>query len=193
MSVSPSVVVLDNHDSFTWNLVQYLCGGGAKCTVLESDVARIPDIVAAAPRGILLSPGPGTPDEAGITLEVVSTLSHEYPLLGVCLGFQAIAQSFGGTVRRARAPVHGRARPVSHRGDRLFEGIPSPFLAARYHSLAVDEASLPEDLVPLAFSDDGELMALRHATRPTVGVQFHPESILSEYGKVLIGNWLRTL
>jgi anthranilate synthase/aminodeoxychorismate synthase-like glutamine amidotransferase len=191
--VSPSVVVLDNHDSFTWNLVQYLRGEGAECTVLQSDVATISEIVATAPKGILLSPGPGAPDEAGITLEVVSTLSDQYPLLGVCLGFQAIAQSFGGTVRRAKAPVHGRARPVMHRGEGLFDGIPSPFLAARYHSLGVDAASLPAALVPLASSDDGELMALRHATRPTVGVQFHPESILTEYGKVLIRNWLQTL
>ena len=193
MSVPPSVVVLDNHDSFTWNLVQYLREEGAECTVLQSDVATISGIVAIAPRGILLSPGPGAPDEAGITLEVVSTLSDQYPLLGVCLGFQAIAQSFGGIVRRAKAPVHGRARPVMHRGEGLFDGIPSPFLAARYHSLGVDMASLPAALVPLASSDDGELMALRHATRPTVGVQFHPESILTEYGKVLIRNWLRTL
>lgn len=191
--VEPHIVVIDNHDSFTWNLVQYLEGLGARCTVVLNDAVRALDLHALEPRGVVLSPGPGAPSDAGVTLEAIETLAGRCPLLGICLGFQAIAQHFGAEVRRACTPVHGRTSAITHDGDALFDRIPSPFRAARYHSLAVDTATLPEALVPTAFSDDGELMALRHRHLSIRGVQFHPESILSEHGMVLMRNWLSTL
>lgn len=189
----PRLIVIDNYDSFTWNLVQYFEELGAQCTVVLNDRVQASDLHALTPQGVVLSPGPGTPDDAGVTLAAIAALSGRHPILGICLGLQAIGQHFGANVRRARAPVHGRATPVTHGGDALFRGIPSPFAAARYHSLALDPASLPDCLVATALAQDGELMAIRHRFLPIHGVQFHPESILSEHGKLLMRNWLSIL
>ncbi len=187
-----NVVVIDHHDSFTYNLVHYLEELGARCTVVSSDLTSVRDVAERNPDGILLSPGPGGPSESAVTLELIRSFAGRCPILGVCLGHQAIGLGFGARVRRARAPVHGRSAPVHHGGTGLFRGIPSPFPAARYHSLALDGPSLPDILVATAWAEDGELMAIRHRSLPVEGVQFHPESILSEYGKVLLGNWLST-
>lgn len=187
------LVVIDNYDSFTWNLVQCFEELGARCSVVLNDRIQVRDLSAMQPLGVVLSPGPGAPGDAGVTLEVIAALAGRCPLLGVCLGFQAIGEHFGARVRRARAPVHGRASAITHHGDPLFAGIPSPFTAARYHSLALDPVSLPNCLLATALADDGELMAFRHRHFPIHGVQFHPESILSEHGEVIMQNWLSTL
>jgi anthranilate synthase/aminodeoxychorismate synthase-like glutamine amidotransferase len=191
--VRKRVVVIDNYDSFTYNLVQYLEALGATCEVLLNDRTSLPDVEGRMPRGVVVSPGPGSPDESGVTLAVISGVSGKIPLLGVCLGHQAIAQHFGARVRRATGPVHGKASPIEHAGSGLFRGLPSPFLAARYHSLVVDEDTLPECLEVTARTPGGELMALRHRRLPIDGVQFHPESVLSEHGATLLSNWLETL
>ena len=187
------LVVIDNYDSFTYNLVQYFEELGATCDVRLNDRTTAAEVEEAMPHGVVLSPGPGGPDAAGVTLSVVARLAGKVPLLGMCLGHQALGQHFGATVRRATRPVHGRSSPIEHGGDGLFAGLPSPFLGARYHSLALDEASLPACLTPTAHAADGELMGIRHLTLPVEGIQFHPESILSEHGKALLDNWLETL
>ncbi len=187
------VLVIDNYDSFTYNLVQYLEELGASCSVELNDRTTIEEIRARTPHGVVLSPGPGTPDDAGITLSAIAALAGEIPLLGVCLGHQAIAAHFGGTVRRALRPVHGEATPVEHVGDGIFGDLPSPFSAARYHSLVVDPTTLPACLAQTARTAEGELMGLRHRELPIEGIQFHPESVLSEHGHALLGNWLSSL
>jgi anthranilate synthase/aminodeoxychorismate synthase-like glutamine amidotransferase len=192
-AVRRRLVVIDNYDSFTHNLVQYFEELGAACDVRMNDRTTPSDVRETLPHGVVLSPGPGTPDDAGVCLQLLAELPEATPILGVCLGHQAIGQHFGARVRRAERPVHGLAWPVEHGGSGVFTGLPSPFLAARYHSLVLDEATLPADLVVTARTPEGELMAIRHRTRPIHGVQFHPESVLSEHGKALLENWLETL
>jgi anthranilate synthase/aminodeoxychorismate synthase-like glutamine amidotransferase len=185
-----TVLVIDNYDSFTWNLVQYLGELGATVRVERNDAITVADVEAMAPDKILISPGPCTPTEAGISLEVLSRLSEHTPILGVCLGHQAIGQAFGGRVIRADRLMHGRTSPILHDGTGVFAGLPSPFVATRYHSLIVERASLPQELVVNAWTAEGEIMGLRHVSRPVCGVQFHPESILTTHGKELVRNWL---
>ena len=184
----PNVTLIDNYDSFTWNLVHYLGALGAKVTVRRNDKISVADVIAAKPDAIMLSPGPGTPDEAGICLELVRE-AREIPLMGVCLGHQAIGQVFGGTVRRA-FPMHGKLSRIEHEGQTLFRGINGSFEATRYHSLVVDQNSLPETLAVTARTGDGLVMGLSHTARPVHGVQFHPESIASEHGHRILQNFL---
>jgi len=190
MFSSADVLVIDNYDSFTWNLVQYLGELGAKVQVERNDALTVADVAARRPSRILISPGPCTPNDAGISLGVIAALSETIPILGVCLGHQAIGQAFGGRVVRAERLMHGRTSPILHDGSFVFAGLPSPFEATRYHSLIVERASLPKDLVVTAWTAEGEIMGLRHVSRPVQGVQFHPESILTTHGKELIKNWL---
>lgn len=189
----PRVVLVDNYDSFTFNLVQYLGELGATCDVVKNDATTPDAILASKPDGLLISPGPCTPNEAGISLQSIETISGKIPVLGVCLGHQAIGQAFGGRVVRADRLMHGRVSPIVHDGRSIFEGIASPFLATRYHSLIVERASLPSSLEVSAWTDEGEIMALRHREHAVEGVQFHPESILTLEGKTILGNWLRLL
>ena len=187
------ILVVDNYDSFTFNLVQYLAELGAKVEVVRNDAVDVEGIRARDPEGILLSPGPGTPDEAGITLDVVRSLAGEIPLFGVCLGHQAMGQAFGGRVVRASRRMHGRTSPILHEGRGVFEGLPSPFLATRYHSLIVERETLPEGLVPTAWTAEGELMGMRHRDLEVEGVQFHPESFLTEHGHAMLDRFLSRL
>jgi anthranilate synthase component 2 len=191
--MSARVLVVDNYDSFTFNLVQYLGELGARVEVFRNDAIDVAGIRRRKPRGVLLSPGPCTPDQAGITLEVIRSLAGEVPLLGVCLGHQAIGQAFGGRVVRNARIVHGKASAVRHRGEGLFRGLPSPFAAGRYHSLVVERRTMPRALKVTAWTDEGEVMGIRHRALDVEGVQFHPESILIERGKELLGNWVRRL
>jgi anthranilate synthase component 2 len=187
------VLLLDNYDSFTFNLVQYLGELGASVEVHRNDEVDVAGIRRRAPDGLLLSPGPCTPTEAGITLEAIGALSGELPILGVCLGHQAIGQAFGGRVVRNARIVHGKSSPVHHRGTGLYEGLPTPFQAGRYHSLVVERESLPDALEVTSWTEEGEIMGLRHRALDVEGVQFHPESILTEAGKALLANWLARL
>jgi anthranilate synthase/aminodeoxychorismate synthase-like glutamine amidotransferase len=191
--VTQPVVVVDNYDSFTYNLVQYLLSLGASCEVLLNDRTTSAAIAELAPRGILLSPGPGTPDDAGVTLDVIRELAGKVPILGVCLGHQSIGQAYGGRVIRAPRLMHGKTSPIEHDGKTLFAGVPSPFEATRYHSLIVEETTLPDCLEVSARTAEGEIMGLRHRTLRVEGVQFHPESILTQDGLRLIENWLSSL
>jgi anthranilate synthase/aminodeoxychorismate synthase-like glutamine amidotransferase len=184
------LVLVDNYDSFTWNLVQYLGELGADVDVFRNDQIDVGGIRALRPDALVLSPGPCTPDEAGITLPAIRELSGALPILGVCLGHQAIGQAFGGKVVRNHRILHGKASPVLHRGDGIYAGLPSPFEAGRYHSLVVERASLPRDLDVTSWTDEGEIMGLRHRALDVEGVQFHPESILTGEGKRLLANWL---
>jgi anthranilate synthase component 2/para-aminobenzoate synthetase component 2 len=191
--------VLDNYDSFTYNLVQYLGELGEEPVVYRNDALRVEDVLALKPTAAVLSPGPKTPAQAGILVPLVRALAGRIPVLGVCLGHQAIGEAFGGRIVRAQRLLHGKTCPIVHTNDELFEGIPSPFTAMRYHSLAVDPQSLPPDLVVTAMSADGgtgdasEIMAMKHRDHPTYGVQFHPESIGTEHGKRLLENFLRVV
>ena len=187
------VLVVDNYDSFTFNLVQYLRELGAFVRVAKNDAIDLSGIERDAPDGLVLSPGPCTPDDAGICLAAVRRFSVGLPILGVCLGHQAIAQAFGGRIVRAARLVHGKSSPILHAQDALFAGLPSPFDGGRYHSLLVERATLPSCLAVTAWTDDGEIMALRHRERPCASVQFHPESILTTEGKTIVANWLATL
>lgn len=191
------VVVIDNYDSFTYNLVQYLESLGARCDVRLNDALSADDAVGADVDGILLSPGPGTPDDAGITLDVIAKAPLRargpLPILGVCLGHQSIGQAFGATVVRAERLMHGKTSPVLHDGSGIFRGIPSPVTATRYHSLVIDPPTLPDCLAVTAKTAEGEIMALTHKELPIWGVQFHPESILTEHGLRMIENWLGAL
>ena len=184
------IVLVDNYDSFTWNLVQYLGELGADVRVFRNDVIDVAGIRRLRPRALVISPGPCTPDEAGVSLEAIRTLAGTLPILGVCLGHQAIGQAFGGKVVRNDRIVHGKASPVLHRGDGIYAGLPSPFEAGRYHSLVVERASLPRALAVTSWTREGEIMGLRHRKLDVEGVQFHPESVLSGHGKALLGNWL---
>ncbi len=183
-------LLIDNYDSFTYNLVHYLGELGAELRVVRNDALTVDEAMALAPEGIVLSPGPCDPDKAGICLGLIAAAAGRIPLLGVCLGHQAIGQAFGGKVVRAPAPVHGKTWQMHHNGQGLFEGLPSPFLATRYHSLVVERASPPDCLETTAWTDDGLIMALRHRSQPIHGVQFHPESIASEHGHKMLGNFL---
>jgi anthranilate synthase/aminodeoxychorismate synthase-like glutamine amidotransferase len=185
------VLVIDNYDSFTWNLVQYLGELGATSHVVKNDAIDLAGMAAHAPDGVLVSPGPCTPNDAGVSLEAVAHAN--VPVLGVCLGHQAIGQAFGGKVVRAERLMHGRTSPILHDGQGVFAGLPSPFEATRYHSLIVERATLPDCLAITAWTEEGEIMGVRHKTRRVEGVQFHPESILTTHGKELLATWVRSL
>jgi anthranilate synthase/aminodeoxychorismate synthase-like glutamine amidotransferase len=185
------VLVLDNYDSFTFNLVQYLGELGATCEVVRNDAITVAGIIERAPDGLLISPGPCTPNEAGISLEAIRALSGKLPILGVCLGHQAIGQAFGGKVVRAQRLMHGKTSPILHEGEGVFASVPSPFEATRYHSLLVERESLPSSLRVTAWTAEGEIMGLRHESLDVEGVQFHPESILTLEGKSLLANWVK--
>lgn len=187
------IAVIDNYDSFTYNLVQYLETLGAKCDVFLNDAISVDALLARRPRGILLSPGPGTPNDAGITLETIEKAGGVIPIFGVCLGHQSIGQAFGAAVVRAPRLMHGKTSPILHEGLGVFEGLPCPLTATRYHSLVVAPETVPAELEVTAHTEEGEIMGLRHRTMPIEGVQFHPESILTEEGMSLLGNWLRRL
>jgi anthranilate synthase component II len=184
------ILVIDNYDSFTFNLVQLIGGRTADILVRRNDRITLAEIGALRPAGILISPGPGRPEEAGITVEVLKTFGRTIPMLGVCLGHQALGHAFGGAVVHAPALMHGRTSMVHHTGTPLFAGVPSPFEAARYHSLVVSRKDLPECLEVTAETGDGVIMGLRHREFPIQGVQFHPESILTRDGPRLLENWL---
>jgi len=184
------ILLIDNYDSFTFNLYQYLCELGAEVVVRRNDALTVADVRALGPERVVISPGPCTPAEAGISVDLIHELAGEVPILGVCLGHQAIGVAFGGQVVRAPRLMHGKTSRISHDGRGVFTGLPNPFVATRYHSLMVDEASLPADLEVSARSEDGVIMGLRHRRYPVEGVQFHPESILTEAGKDLLANFL---
>ena len=184
------ILLVDNYDSFTFNLVHYLGDVGAACRVVRNDAVSCAEALALEPEAIVLSPGPCTPDEAGICLELIAAAAGRVPMLGVCLGHQAIGQAFGGAVVRAPAPMHGKVGPVEHAGADIFAGVPSPFEATRYHSLIVERAGLPAALEVTAWTPDGLIMGLRHRALPLFGVQFHPESIASEHGHRILANFL---
>ncbi len=187
----PTLLVVDNYDSFTFNLVQYLGELGATTRVVKNDGITPDEILREAPDGILLSPGPCTPNEAGVCLDIIARVSGRIPIFGVCLGHQAIGQAFGGKVVRADRLMHGKTSPILHDGRGVFEALPSPFEATRYHSLVVERESLPDCLDVSAWTAEGEIMGLRHKELDVEGVQFHPESILTTEGKKLVGNWVR--
>ena len=184
------LLLIDNYDSFTFNLVHFLGDLGARCEVWRNDKITVADVLARQPEAIVLSPGPCTPNEAGICLDLIAAAAGKVPVLGVCLGHQAIGQAFGGHVVRAHVPMHGKLSPVSHAGTDIFAGLPNPFQATRYHSLIVAREGLPDTLVPTAWLEDGTIMGMRHRSLPIFGVQFHPESIASECGHELLANFL---
>jgi anthranilate synthase/aminodeoxychorismate synthase-like glutamine amidotransferase len=186
------ILVIDNYDSFTYNLVQYLGELGTEPFVRRNNETSVDEIASLRPERIVISPGPGRPENAGITLDVIKTFGPSTPLLGVCLGHQAIGMAFGGSIVRASAPMHGKTSVISHDGKGVFTGIASPFSVARYHSLVIDRAPWPEQLEVTAQTDeDGTVMAVRHRTVPIHGVQFHPESIMTKEGHHLLRNFLK--
>ncbi len=187
---APHVVIVDNYDSFTYNLFQYLAELGAKVDVFRHDQITVDGIRGLAPTHLVISPGPKTPDEAGISLDAIRELAGEVPILGVCLGHQAIGQAFGGRVVRGQEPVHGKTSEIAHDGRTVFAGLPDPMTATRYHSLVVERDGLPDVLEVSAWCDGDVIMGLRHRDLPVEGVQFHPESILSDQGRALLGNFL---
>jgi anthranilate synthase/aminodeoxychorismate synthase-like glutamine amidotransferase len=184
------IVVIDNYDSFTYNLVQHLEVLGASCDVILNDACDVAAIAARAPHGIVISPGPCTPDEAGVSLAAVRRFADQMPILGVCLGHQSIGQAFGGKIVRADRLMHGKTSPIVHDGKSIFRNLSNPFTATRYHSLLVEQGSLPSVFEVSAWTTEGEIMGLRHKTLRVEGVQFHPESILTEEGMALLKNWL---
>jgi len=185
------ILLIDNYDSFTFNLVHYLGELGAECEIVRNDAITVDQALERQPEAIVLSPGPCTPNEAGICLDLIRAAAGRVALLGVCLGHQAIGQAFGGEVVRAPTPVHGKVSRINHQGSDVFEALPSPFNATRYHSLVVERSTLPDALEATAFTDDGLIMGLRHRSYQLFGVQFHPESIASECGHELLANFLR--
>jgi anthranilate synthase component 2 len=185
------ILVLDNYDSFTYNLVQYLGELGAEVKVVRNDELSVDEVEALAPERLVISPGPCTPNEAGISLELVARLAGKLPILGVCLGHQAIGQAFGGKVVRAGQVMHGKVSHIRHDGRGVFAGVPEDFVATRYHSLVVERSSLPATLQVTAQAEDGEIMGLRHATLAVEGVQFHPEALLTEHGHRMLENFLK--
>jgi anthranilate synthase component 2 len=188
------ILVVDNHDSFTWNLVQYLREIGAEVRVVRNDALSAAEALASGADGFLISPGPGTPEQSGVSLELVAACAEERrPLLGVCLGHQAIGAHFGGRIERAPAPVHGKTSDIVHDRSGVFAGLPSPFIATRYHSLAMAPDSVPDCLVVNATASDGTIQGFRHRELPIHGVQFHPESIASAHGHALLANFLSLL
>ena len=186
----PNVTLIDNYDSFTWNLVHYLGSLGAAVSVHRNDQIAVADVVGERPDAVVLSPGPCTPRDAGICLDLIKAAGNRIPVFGVCLGHQAIGEAFGGKVVRAALPMHGKLSAIAHGGKGLFAGIDSPFQATRYHSLIVERASLPAELEVTATTDDGVIMGLSHRHLPVHGVQFHPESILSQHGHHILRNFL---
>jgi anthranilate synthase component II len=184
------LLMIDNYDSFTYNIVQYLGELGEEVRVFRNDKITIAEIEALAPARIVLSPGPCSPEEAGISVEVVKHFAGKIPILGVCLGHQSIGYAFGGTIVKSATLMHGKTSPILHDGEGLFAGLPNPFLATRYHSLVVERESLPEELVMTAWVAEGEIMGMRHQTLPVWGVQFHPESILTQGGMEMLQNFL---
>ncbi|MBV9784378.1 MAG: aminodeoxychorismate/anthranilate synthase component II [Acidisphaera sp.] len=184
------ILLIDNYDSFTFNLVHFLGDLGARCEVWRNDALSVEQAIAMQPEAIVLSPGPCTPNEAGICIGLVRAAAGQVPVLGVCLGHQAIGQAFGGSVGRAPVPMHGKTSRISHQATDIFAGLPSPFEATRYHSLIVGRDDLPGSLAATAFTEDGIVMGLRHRSLPIFGVQFHPESIASEHGHDLLANFL---
>ena len=186
----PRLLMIDNYDSFTYNLVQYLGELGAEVRVFRNDQITISALQALQPSHIVLSPGPCTPNEAGITLPLIAQLAGAVPILGVCLGHQAIGQAFGGRVVRAKKVMHGKVSRIRHDGLGVFSSIETPFTATRYHSLVVERSTLPEDLIVSAESEDGEIMGLRHRRLPVQGVQFHPEALLTEHGHQMLQNFI---
>jgi anthranilate synthase component 2 len=184
------ILVVDHYDSFVYNLVQLVEGSGHRVRVVRSDDGGAEELLVDRPDGVILSPGPGRPEDAGCFFEMVKLLDHRIPLLGVCLGHQALGAAFGARVIRAPQPVHGKTSSIHHDGTGIFDGLTRPFEAGRYHSLVVDEATLPEELEVSARTEDGLVMALQHRTLPRVGVQFHPESILTPEGPRLVANFL---
>ena len=197
LDAAAMLLMIDNYDSFTWNLVQYLQALGAEVRVERNDALTVDEIERLRPEKIVISPGPCTPDEAGVSLELIRRLGPTTPILGVCLGHQAIGQACGGRVVRAKRIMHGKTSPIRHRGQGVFAGLPDGYVATRYHSLVVDPDSLPDCLEVTAWTelDDGgfeEIMGLRHSEYPLEGVQFHPESILTEHGHALLQNFLQS-
>ena len=185
------ILLIDNYDSFTFNLVHRLGELGARCDVRRNDTLDVAAALALRPAAVVLSPGPGMPESAGISIDLVRGAGGQLPILGVCLGHQAIGAAFGAAIIPARSILHGKTSPVRHHGDRLFADIPAPFEATRYHSLAVERPTLPDCLEVTAETEDSEIMAMRHRTRPVYGVQFHPESIATEVGPAVLRNFLR--
>jgi anthranilate synthase/aminodeoxychorismate synthase-like glutamine amidotransferase len=187
----PTVLLIDNYDSFTYNLYQYLCELGAEVSVVRNDAITVDEVRALKPAFVVISPGPGVPGDAGISVDLVRALGSAIPMLGVCLGHQAITEAYGGVVTRAPELMHGKASPIFHDGAGVLQGLPSPFSAIRYHSLCAAPKAVPDVLEVTARSDSGVIMGVRHREYPVYGVQFHPESILTEYGKDLLRNFLR--
>ncbi|MBK0017603.1 MULTISPECIES: aminodeoxychorismate synthase component 2 [Kosakonia] len=184
------ILLIDNYDSFTWNLYQYFCELGAHVEVRRNDELTLADIEMLAPQKMVISPGPCTPDESGISLEVIAHYAGKLPILGVCLGHQAIAQAFGATIVRAAKVMHGKTSPITHSGSGVFSGLNNPLTVTRYHSLVIDPPTLPDCFEVTAWSESGEIMGIRHKVWDLEGVQFHPESILSEQGHQLLENFL---
>jgi anthranilate synthase component II len=184
------ILVLDNFDSFTYNLVQLLGAQTGPLVVRRNNAVSLDEIAGLRPKGILISPGPGRPEDAGISMEVIRRYGAAIPVLGVCLGHQAIGQVYGARIVHAPAPMHGKLSPVHHNGTGLFVGVPNPFRATRYHSLVIDPSAIPPDLEITAHSPDGIIMGIRHRLHPVQGVQFHPESVMTEHGASIIRNWL---
>jgi anthranilate synthase component 2 len=184
------ILVIDNYDSFTYNLVHYLNELGAETLVKRNDAQTVDEALGLRPEAVLISPGPCTPDQAGICLPLLAAAPESLPIMGVCLGYQAIGQAFGGRVVRAKTLMHGKTSAIHHTGQGVFEGLADGFIATRYHSLAVDRGTLPDSLEITAWTDDGEMMGLQHRTRPIHGVLFHPESIATERGHDLLANFL---
>ena len=185
------ILVIDNYDSFTYNLVHYLNELGAETLVYRNDALSVDEALGLKPQGLLLSPGPCTPNEAGICLALLEAAPNDLPILGVCLGHQAIGQAYGGDVVRAKQVMHGKTSPMFHDGKGIFAGLPNPFTATRYHSLSVEKSTLPPVLEVTAWTEDGEIMGFQHRHRPIQGVQFHPESIATEGGHAMLANFLR--
>jgi para-aminobenzoate synthetase component 2 len=188
--VSVRILVIDNYDSFVFNLVQYLGQLGVECEVRRNDEIGVDEVGRLGAAGVLLSPGPGTPERAGICLDVIRRYAGQLPLFGVCLGHQAIGAAFGATVTRAPELLHGKTSPVRHGSAGVLRGLPDPFTATRYHSLTVLPETLPDEIEPTGWTGSGVLMAMRHRTLPIEGVQFHPESVLTEGGHLMLANWL---
>jgi para-aminobenzoate synthetase component 2 len=187
------ILVIDNYDSFTYNLVQYLSELGAEVVVRRNDAVTVEEVRKLRPRGVLISPGPGRPEDAGGSLDLIANLGSETPIFGVCLGHQSIAQHFGASVVRAERLMHGRTSQIFHEGRGVFENLPNPLTATRYHSLIVKRDTIPDVIEVTAWTDQGEVMGIRHSALPLEGVQFHPESFLTENGHQLIRNWLTSL
>jgi len=185
------LLMIDNYDSFTFNLVQYLGELGAVCDVVRNDAIEVEEVGARGAQGVVISPGPCSPREAGISVATIRHWAGRLPILGVCLGHQSIGAAYGGRIVPAKRLMHGKTSRIEHDGRGLFEGLPNPFVATRYHSLAVERETLPAELEACAFTEDGEIMGLRHRRHLVVGVQFHPESILTHEGKALLANFLR--